>query len=131
MPRASVIAALTEGELVSPKGTQDVKIQDAGPRWSSSVAQSCLTLCDPMDGSTPGLPVHHQLPELTQTHVSDAIQPSHPPQTAEVHIQGIIPVSPFSYIFPYIEKHRIPPLEISGFPLINNDLLMLRLPALG
>ena len=35
----------------------------------SSVAQSCPTLCDPMDCSTPGLPVHHQLPELTQTHV--------------------------------------------------------------
>ena len=35
----------------------------------SSVAQSCLTLCDPMDCSTPGLPVHHQLPEFTQTHV--------------------------------------------------------------
>ena len=47
----------------------------------SSVPQSCLTLCDPMDCSTPGLPVHHQLPEFTQTHVhrvSDAIQPSHP-----------------------------------------------------
>ena len=47
----------------------------------SSVAQSCPTLCDPMNRSTPGLPVHHQLPELTQTHihrVSDAIQPSHP-----------------------------------------------------
>ena len=47
----------------------------------SSVAQSCPTLCDPMNHSTPGLPVHHQLPELTQTHVhqvSDAIQPSHP-----------------------------------------------------
>ena len=45
------------------------------------VAQSCPTLCDPMDCSTPGFPVHHQLPELTQTHVhwvSDAIQPSHP-----------------------------------------------------
>ena len=45
----------------------------------SSVAQSCLTLCDPMNHSTPGLPVHHQLPEFTQTHihlVSDAIQPS-------------------------------------------------------
>ena len=43
--------------------------------------QSCLTLCNPMDWSTPGFPVHHQLPELTQTHVhqiSDAIQPSHP-----------------------------------------------------
>ena len=45
------------------------------------VAQSCLTLCDPMNCSTPGLPVHHQLPEFTQTHVhwiGDAIQPSHP-----------------------------------------------------
>ena len=47
----------------------------------SSVIQSCPALCDPMDCSTPGLPVHHQLPELTQTHVhrvGDAIQPSHP-----------------------------------------------------
>ena len=43
-----------------------------------SSAQSCLTLCDPMDCSMPGLPVHHQLPEFTQTHVGDAIQPSHP-----------------------------------------------------
>ena len=53
--------------------------------WShgqfSSVTQSCPTLCDPMNHSTPGLPVHHQLLEFTQTHihwVSDAIQPSHP-----------------------------------------------------
>ena len=52
--------------------------------WShqfSSVAQSCPTLCDPMNQSTPGLPVHHHLPEFTQTHVHrvhDAIQPSHP-----------------------------------------------------
>ena len=47
----------------------------------SSVTQSCPILCDPMNCSTPGLPVHHQLPEFTQTHihqVSDAIQPSHP-----------------------------------------------------
>ena len=47
----------------------------------SSVTQSCLTLCNPMNCSTPGLPVHHQLPEFIQTHVhrvSDAIQPSHP-----------------------------------------------------
>ena len=47
----------------------------------SSVAQSSPTLCDPMNRSTPGLPVHHQLPEFTQTHihrVSDVIQPSHP-----------------------------------------------------
>ena len=47
----------------------------------SLVAQSCLTLGDPMNRSTPGLPVHHQLPESSQTHVhcvGDAIQPSHP-----------------------------------------------------
>ena len=46
-----------------------------------SVVQSCPTLYDPMNRSTPGLPIHHQLPEFTQTHVhqvSDAIQPSHP-----------------------------------------------------
>ena len=55
--------------------------QTMSPVQFSSVAQSCPTLCDPMDCSTPGFPVHHQLPEFTQTHVrqvSDAIQPSHP-----------------------------------------------------
>ena len=68
-------------------------IEPAPPAWEaevlipgplvqfSSVAQSCLNLCDPTDCRMPGLPVHHQLPELTQTHVhrvGDAIQPSHP-----------------------------------------------------
>ena len=56
-------------------------VQKWGLLWFSSVAQLCLTLCDPMNRSTPGLPVHHQLPEFTQTHVhrvSDVIQPSHP-----------------------------------------------------
>ena len=64
----------------------------------SSVAQSCPTLCDPMNCSTPGLPVHHQLPEFTQTHVrrvSDAIQPSHP-------------------LLPLLILHPIPP-SIRGF----------------
>ena len=49
--------------------------------WFSSLTQLCPTLCDPMNHSTPGLPVHHQLPEFTQTHVHqvcEAIQPSHP-----------------------------------------------------
>ena len=47
---------------------------------TKSYAQLCPTLCDPMNRSTPGLPVHHQLPEFTQTHVrvGDAIQASHP-----------------------------------------------------
>ena len=52
-----------------------------GSAQFSSVTQSCPILCDPMNCSTPGLPVHHQLPEFTQTHVhgvGDAIQPSHP-----------------------------------------------------
>ena len=59
--------------------------KDAQHHWLSvqfsSVAQLCPTLCDPMNLSTPGLPVHHHLQEFTQTHVhrvSDAIQPSHP-----------------------------------------------------
>ena len=61
----------------------------------SSVTQSCPTLCNPMDRSIPGLPVHHQLPESTQTHfhwVSDAIQPSHP----------LLSPSPSASIFPSI-----------------------------
>ena len=56
-------------------------IQEGNNKWVSSVSQSCPTLCDPMNHSTPGLPVHRQLPEFTQTdvhRVSDAIQPSHP-----------------------------------------------------
>ena len=63
---------------------QKTKIMASSPISSvqfSSVAQSCLTLCDPMNCSMPGLPVHHHLLEFTQTHVHrvrDAIQPSHP-----------------------------------------------------
>ena len=58
--------------------TKDLSVQ------FNSVTQSCLTLCDPVNRSSPGLPVHHQYPqhqEFTQTHahrVGDAIQPSHP-----------------------------------------------------
>ena len=54
--------------------------EEGGPQFSS-VAQSCPILCEPVNRSTPGLPVHHQLPESTQTHVNwvcDVIQPSHP-----------------------------------------------------
>jgi len=74
------------GPLTPCLGQLAVKVQfQFHQRFSSvpfsSVAQSCLTLCDPMDCSTPGLPVHHPFLELTQTHVhwvGDAIQPSHP-----------------------------------------------------
>ena len=66
----------------------------------SSVAQSCLILCDPMNCSTPGLPVHHQFPESTQTHVhqvSDAIQPSHPLLSPSPPAPSIFPsISVFS-----------------------------------
>ena len=58
-----------------------VAYEHADVSCCSSVAQSCPPLCDPMDCSTPGLPVHHHLPELAQTHVhcvSEAIKPSHP-----------------------------------------------------
>ena len=56
-------------------------MEDIPSESVSSDPQLCLILCDPMDCSTPGLPAHHQLPELAQTHVhqvGDAIQPSHP-----------------------------------------------------
>ena len=62
-------------------GISELKWTGMGEFNFSSVAQSRPTLWDPMNCSTPGLPVHHQLPEFTQTHahrVSDAIQPSHP-----------------------------------------------------
>ena len=79
--------------------TQHSKNEDHGI-WShqfSSVAQSCPTLCDPMNRSTPGLPVHHQLPEFTQTRVhwvSDSIQPSHPLSSSS------LPASNYKYLFP-------------------------------
>ena len=74
-----------ESEKVGLKlSNQKTRIMASSPISSvqfSSVTQSCLTLCNSMNRSTPGLPVHHQLPEFTQTHVhqvTDAIQPSHP-----------------------------------------------------
>ena len=70
------------------KGAKNLMLADFSSRQGSGtsvqfslVAQSCPTLCDPMNRSTPGIFIHHQLPEFTQTHVhrvSDAIQPSHP-----------------------------------------------------
>ena len=52
----------------------------------TSVAQLCLTVCDPMNRSTPGLPVHYQLPELTQTHVIESVMPSS-------HLSSVMPFS--------------------------------------
>ena len=90
-----------KAEAVMKKNTERRKIFVV-LLWCSvqfnSVAQSCLTLCNPINRSTPGLPVHHQLPEFTQTdvhRVSDAIQPSHPlsspspPAPNPSHHQGL------------------------------------------
>ena len=71
----------------------------------SSVSQLCLTLCDPMNRSTPGLPVHHQLPEFTQSHihwVGDAIRPSHPLSSPSPPAPQSLPASgsfPMSQLF--------------------------------
>ena len=67
-----------EGPFLTSAWQKQKPQREGGPSWTT---QSCPTLCDPIACSTPGFPVHHQLPELTQTHVhqvSDAIQPSHP-----------------------------------------------------
>ena len=65
---------------LAPPGKTCQRIKSFSVQFGS-VSQLCQILCDPMNCSTPGLPVHHQLPEFTQTHihqVGDAIQPSHP-----------------------------------------------------
>ena len=78
----------------------------------SSVAQSCLTVCNPMDCSMPGLPVHYQLPEFTQTHVhrvGDAIQPSHP-----------------------LSSPPPPAFNLSSFRVFSNEsVLHIRWPSIG
>ena len=86
-----------------------------------SVAQSCLTLCDPLNRSTPGLPVHHQLPEFTQTHVdqvSDAIQPSHlllsPSPLAPNPSQHIILVLIYIYLTTYDMEYLFMCLFVIG-----------------
>ena len=73
MRNAGLVEAQEEIKIVAEISITSVQF--------SSVAQSCPTLCDPMNRSMPGLPVHHQLLQFTQTHVhpvGDAIQPSHP-----------------------------------------------------
>ena len=81
---------------------------------SSSVTQSCLTLCDTMNCSKPGLPVHHQLPESTQTHVhwvGDVIQPSHP----------VIPFSSCPQSFPASGSFPMSQLFASGGQSIGDS----------
>ena len=69
-PKSLLMKVTEESKNVGLKlNIQKTKITASGPIQFSSVAQSCLTLCNPMNCSTPGLPVHHQLLEFTQTHV--------------------------------------------------------------
>ena len=80
----AVVHWVTKNRTRLSDWTNWLKITGLARKFSvqfSSIAQSCLTLCDPMNCSMPGLPVHHELPESTQSQVhwvSDAIQPSHP-----------------------------------------------------
>ena len=70
-----------EGHEETPEFSEPLAVCVVKWNQFSSVAQSCLTLCDPMDRSMPGFPIHHYFPALAQTHVhrvSDAIQPSQP-----------------------------------------------------
>ena len=96
-----------EREFIQPKQQRRQAETRQYPEPSvqfSSVAQSCPTLCDPMDGSTPCFSVYHQLPELAQTHVhrvGDAILPSHPlsspspPALQSLSASGSFPMSQF------------------------------------
>ena len=93
----------------------------------SSVAQSCPTLCDSMNSSMPGLPVHHQLPESTQSHVHwviDAIQPSHPLQSPSPALN----LSQHQGLFKWVSSsHLVAKVlgvwaSISVFPMNTQDL---------
>ena len=105
------------------------------------VAQSCMTLCDPLDCSTPGFPVHHQLLESTQTHVhrvSDAIQPSHPlsspsplasifPNVRVVSYESVLCIRWAKYFirgtsFSHPGKGSI---EVSGIPIFSHTSVFL------
>ena len=114
------------------------KMRKGGPLPFSSVAQSCPTLCKPMNRSTPGLPVHHYLPESTQTHVhrvDDAIQPSHPlssPSPAFNLSQPALGSFPMSQFFESGSQMTgasvsVPPMNIQGwFPLGLTGLVSLQ-----
>ena len=101
----------------------------------SSVIQSYPTLCDPMDGNMPGLWVHHQQPEFTQTHVhwvSDAIQPSHPLSPPSFSCPQSFPAlgfPPMSWLFASCGlelQHQFLSVNIqSWFPLGLTDLISL------
>ena len=109
--------------------TQQWRPSPAGKKISlsksvSSVTQLCLTLCNPMDCSTPGLPVHGQLPEFTQTHVhwvSDSFQPSHPPLSSS---SPAFNLSQHQGLFKWVSSsHQVAKVSVSAsvFPVTIQD----------
>ena len=100
----------------------------------SAVTQSCLTLCNPIDCSTPGFPVHHQLQELTQTHVhqvSDVIQPSHPLSSPLLLPSTFASISVFSnesggQSIGAAASASVLPMNIQWFPLSLTGLISLQ-----
>ena len=93
----------------------------------SSVTQSCPTLCDPMNRSMPGLPVHHQLPEFTQTRlhqVGDGIQPSHPLSSTSPPAPKSLPASgsfPMSHLFAWHSQSIGVSASASVLPMNTQD----------
>ena len=105
-----------------PKADKD----NTQKRKFSSITQSCPILCDPMNRSTPGLPVHHQLPESTQTHVcwvGDAIQPSHPVIPFSSRLQSFLASGSFqmSQFFPSGGQSIGVSASTSVFPMKSQD----------
>ena len=122
--KSLLIKVKEESEKVGLKfNIQKTKILASGPIssvQSSSVAQSCPTLCDPMNLSMPGFPVHHKLPEFTQNHVhrvSDAIQPSHPLSSPS----PLAPNPPSISLFQSVSSlHEV--AKVLKFPLQHHSL---------
>ena len=140
-PISTALSRVFQGCVLKSQYFQPLTAYILVPKHSdvqfSSVTQSCLILCDPMDWSTPGFPVHHQLPELAQTHVhrvGDAIlwwcQPSHPLSSPSPPVfslsqhQGLFPMSQF-----FISGSALAsvfPVNIQDwFPLGLTDLISL------
>ena len=89
----------------------------------SSVAQSCPTLCNPINHSTPGLPVHHQLPEFTQTHVHPAISPSVIPFSSRLQSFPASGIFPMSQLFASGGQSIGASVSASVLPMNRTDFL--------
>ena len=113
-----------------PLADEWLRKHDTYTQWSiqiKSATQSCPTLRDPMNHSTPGLPVHHHLPEFTQTHVhrvGDAIQPSHPLSSPSPPAPQSLPASesfPMSHLFAWGGQSTGVSASASVLPMNTQD----------